>query len=70
MSAWPSTRARIVFKALLKIGWSVVSQSGSHVKLRHRDSKFPDWAFHDKEEIGPHMLARIAKHTGLTPDDL
>jgi predicted RNA binding protein YcfA (HicA-like mRNA interferase family) len=70
MSGWPSTRARIVFKALLKIGWSVVSQSGSHVKLRH--SRFPDyvWAFHDKEEIGPRMLARIAKHTGLTRDDL
>jgi len=51
MSAWP----RIVFKALLKIGWLVVSQRGSHIKLRHRDSKFPDyvWAFHDKEEIGP-----------------
>ena len=28
------------------------------------------WAFHDRDEIGPKMLARIAKHTGLTPDDL
>jgi hypothetical protein len=26
--------------------------------------------FHDNEEIGPRMLARIAKHTGLTPEDL
>ncbi|CAN5797343.1 hypothetical protein BH18ACT6_BH18ACT6_06460 [soil metagenome] len=26
--------------------------------------------FHDAEEIGPRMLARIARHTGLTPDDL
>jgi len=72
MSAWPSTRARIVFKALRKMGWSVVSQSGSHIKLRHRASAFPHyvWAFHDKDEIGPRMLARIAKHTGLTPNDL
>ena len=33
---------------------------------------FPNftWAFHDRDEIGPKMLARIAKHTGLTPDDL
>ncbi len=34
-----------------------------------------DWpmlvfAFHDKEEIGPRMLARIAKHSGLRPEDL
>jgi hypothetical protein len=25
------------------------------------------FAFHDGEEIGPKMLARIAKHTGITP---
>jgi hypothetical protein len=35
----------------------------------------PGWsdyvfAFHDKEGIGPRMLARIAKKTGLTPEDL
>jgi hypothetical protein len=35
----------------------------------------PDWpdyvfAFHDAEEIGPRMLTRIARHTGLTPRDL
>jgi hypothetical protein len=28
------------------------------------------FAFHDDGEIGPRMLARIAKRTGLTPDDL
>jgi len=41
----------------------------------HRVLERPGWtdfifAFHDKEEIGPRMLARIAKRTGLTPDDL
>jgi hypothetical protein len=28
------------------------------------------FAFHDGEELGPRMLARIAKHAGLTPEDL
>ncbi len=28
------------------------------------------FAFHDGEEIGPKMLARLAKHTGLAPTDL
>jgi len=28
------------------------------------------FAFHDGDEIGPRMLARIGKHTGLSPDDL
>jgi len=28
------------------------------------------FAFHDSQEIGPKMLARIAKKTGLRPEDL
>jgi len=28
------------------------------------------FAFHDRDEIGPVMLARIAKRTGLSPNDL
>jgi hypothetical protein len=28
------------------------------------------FAFHDSDDVGPRILARIAKHTGLTPDDL
>jgi hypothetical protein len=28
------------------------------------------WSHHDGDEIGPRMLARIAKATGLRPEDL
>jgi predicted RNA binding protein YcfA (HicA-like mRNA interferase family) len=28
------------------------------------------FSFHDNEEIGPKMMARIARQTGLTPEDL
>jgi hypothetical protein len=40
--------------------------------LAWRSGRRPDYvfAFHDAEEIGPRMLARIAKRTGLTPEDL
>ena len=70
MSTWPSTRARRVLAALLRIGWQVKRTSGSHRTLS-RDG-WPDvvFAFHDDEEIGPRMLARIAKQTGLSPADL
>ena len=35
-------------------------------------SRWPDFvfAFHDGDEIGARMLARVAKHPGLTADDL
>ena len=70
MSQWSSTRARRVLAALLRIGWSIKRESGSHKTLSRPG--WPDviFAFHDKEEIGPKMLARIAKNTGLTPEDL
>ena len=70
MSAWPSSKARKVLKALRKIGWVEVRQKGSHRTLS-RDG-WPDFvfAFHEGEEIGAKMLPRIAKHTGLTPEDL
>ena len=70
MSQWPSRKARQVLAALVKLGWSIKRQSGSHRTL-HRLG-WPDYvfAFHDGEEVGPRMLARIAKHTGLTPEDL
>ncbi|MEO1765721.1 type II toxin-antitoxin system HicA family toxin [Thiobacter aerophilum] len=70
MSQWPSARAKRVLAALLQIGWSVKRQSGSHRTLSRPG--WPDvvFAFHDGEELGPRMLARIAKHTGLQPKDL
>jgi len=70
MSEWPGTRARRVLAALLKIGWQLKRQSGSHRTLSREG--WPDvvFAFHDREEIGPRMLARISKRTGLRPEDL
>jgi predicted RNA binding protein YcfA (HicA-like mRNA interferase family) len=70
LSTWPSTKARRILAALLRIGWRVKRTSGSHRTL-NRDG-WPDvvFAFHDDEEVGPRMLARIAKQTGLSPADL
>ncbi len=70
MSQWPSCKAKRVLAALLRIGWQIKRQSGSHRTLSRNG--WPDvvFAFHDQEEIGPRMLARIAKHTGLKPEDL
>ena len=70
MTNWPSTRAQRVLAALLRIGCTVKRQSGSHRVLSR--AGFPNYvfAFHDGEELGPRILARIAKHTGLRPEDL
>ncbi|OGC96041.1 hypothetical protein A2590_01615, partial [Candidatus Adlerbacteria bacterium RIFOXYD1_FULL_48_8] len=65
-----AAKAFQVLKALVSLGWRIKRQRGSHRILGK--SGYPDYtfAFHDREEIGPHMLARISKHTGLVPEDL
>lgn len=70
MSQWPSAKARRVLAALTRIGWKIKRQSGSHRTLERQG--WPDvvFAFHDNEELGPRMLARLAKHAGLHPQDL
>jgi hypothetical protein len=49
---------------------SVKRQTGSHKTLQRVGSPDYVFVFHDGVEIGPRMLARIAKHTGLKPEDL
>ena len=70
MSVWGARKAKAVLSALLRIGWQIKRQSGSHKVLSR--GGWPDFifAFHDGDEIGPRMLSRIARHTGLRPEDL
>ena len=70
MSTWPATKARRVLTALSKIGWQIKRQSGSHRTLSREGWADTVFAFHDDDELGPKMLSRIAKKTGLTRDDL
>lgn len=70
MSVWKSTKARQVMAALSRSNWKLKRSSGSHRTFSK--AGWPDFvfAFHDTDEIGPRMLARIAKHTGMKPEDL
>lgn len=70
MSQFGAAKARLVLAALLRIGWAQKRQSGSHRTLERAGWEDYTFAFHDSEEIGPVMLKRVAKKTGLTPEDL
>lgn len=62
------TKAKRVYAALLRIGWSLKKQ-GSHRKLQRDGWPNYTFCFHDGEEVGPAALARIGKETGLRPED-
>jgi predicted RNA binding protein YcfA (HicA-like mRNA interferase family) len=70
MSEWPSRKARAVLAALLRIGWALKRQRGSHCVLSRDGYDDYRFAFHDNDEIGPAMISRIAKRTGLKREDL
>ena len=70
MSQWRSIKAKRLLSTLLRLGWSIKRQTGSHKVLARLEWADVVFAFHDNEEIGPRMLARIAKVTGLKPEDL
>ena len=71
MSQWGSAKSRRVLAALLRIGWSIKREAGGSHRVLSRTG-WPDYvfSFHEGEEIGPRMLSRIAKNTGLKPNDL
>ena len=71
MSRWGARKARLVLTALLQIGWQIKRHSGGSHRVLSK-AGWPDFvfAFHDGEEIGPRMLARIARRTGMRPEDL
>jgi predicted RNA binding protein YcfA (HicA-like mRNA interferase family) len=70
MSQWGARKVKVVLAALYAIGWTLKRQTGSHRVLARDGWSDYVFAFHDGEEIGPRMLARVAKHTGLRPEDL
>ncbi len=70
MSNWKSAKAKRVLAALVKIGWQVKRQKGSHKTLSREGWADYVFAFHDGDEIGSKIMSRIAKKTGLEPEDL
>ena len=70
MSHWRSVKPKQLLTALLRIGWEVAWQKGSHRRLRRTGWPNYTFAFYDNEEVGPELLAQIAKKTGLKPEDL
>lgn len=67
---WRASKARHVLKTLQSLGWNIKRQHGSHIMLEREDGSMYMFGFHMSEEIGPPMLTRIARKTGLRPEAL
>jgi len=61
MSRWRSVKAKQLLAALLRIGWAVAWQSGSHRRLKRTGWANYTFAFHDGDEIGAGLLAQMLR---------
>ena len=71
MDKFPATQAKRVFNALIRIGWNIKRQHGGSHRILFKYG-YPDYtfAYHDSKELSPITVKRIAKRTGLKPEDL
>ncbi|MCW4001480.1 MAG: type II toxin-antitoxin system HicA family toxin [Candidatus Bathyarchaeota archaeon] len=68
MSLKPQPATKII-KALSKIGFRIVRQHGSHVVLKNADGQVTVVPVHPGEDIGPGLLTKIIKDTGLSKEE-
>ena len=70
MSDLPSVKARVLLRALLKYGFTVTRVRGSHRFMSHADGRTLLFAFHDRETIGPRLLAKILKDADIPIEEI
>ena len=58
-----------IIKALSKVGFSPIRQTGSHLVLGHADGRRTVVLIHGNEEIGRGLLLKIIKDTKLSKEE-
>jgi len=70
MSRLPILSGRKVIRALEQIGFEVVRQKGSHVRLKHEDGRVVTVPVHVGQDISRGLLRKILRDAELTPQKL
>jgi predicted RNA binding protein YcfA (HicA-like mRNA interferase family) len=70
MSRLPILSGRKVIRALEQIGFEVVGQKGSHVRLKHEDGRVVTVPVHAGQDISRGLLRKILRDAELTPQKL
>ena len=70
MPGLPVLPAKEVIQLLERMGFQVVRQRGSHVRLRHPDGRVVTVPVHSGEDIGPGLLRKILRDARVSPEEL
>ena len=68
MSLKPQSATKVI-KTLSKLGFRITRKHGSHVVLKHPDGRLTVVPVHAGEKIGPGLLNKIIKDTGLSKEE-
>jgi len=66
----PNPTGEELIAALQKIGFSVVRQKGSHVRMKHEDNRVVSIPVHARKTIGKGLLLKVLRDADLTKEDL
>ena len=69
MSKVPVLKPFEVEAILLKMGFAMVRQRGSHRQYRHPDGRCTTVPFHSGRDISPILLRQIAKDVGTSAEE-
>lgn len=70
MAKLPNPTGAELIAALQKIGFEVVRQKGSHVRLKHGDNRVVTVPTHAGKTVGKGLLLKILRDAELTKDEL
>jgi len=70
MSRLPVLPGRKIIRALEQIGFQVVRQRGSHIRLRHEDGRVVTVPVHAGQDISRGLLRKILRDAELSPQEL
>ncbi len=69
MSKLRPAKAEEVIRALGKVGFVLVRQSGSHAVFRHPDGRWATVPIHKGKDVARGTLRRILKDAGLSVEE-
>lgn len=69
MPKLPTVKAQETIGALQKIGFLVVRQKGSHVRLKHQDNRVVTVPVHGNKNLGKGLLRKILRDAELTVEE-
>lgn len=70
MAKLPNPTGKELVAALQKVGFSIVSQKGSHVRMKHEDNRVVSIPVHARKAVGKGLLLKILWDADLTKDEL